>query len=47
MINEQNHIKLVDFGTACFFEPTEGMTEITGTIMYIAPEVLGNKKAYN
>ena len=40
MIDNQDQIKLVDFGTACFFDPKEGMTDMTGTLMYIAPEVL-------
>ena len=47
MIDVEGNIKLIDFGTACEFDPQVGMTDLLGTIMYIAPEVLRNREAYN
>jgi len=37
------HIKLVDFGNAEDFKPEETMTEVLGSLFYIAPEVLDRK----
>lgn len=35
------HIKVIDFGEAVVAGPTEKLTEITGTMAYMAPDVLG------
>ncbi|CAB9505557.1 MAP kinase-activated protein kinase 2 (Fragment) [Seminavis robusta] len=36
-----NHIKLIDFGEAIVSKPTIKLTELAGTMSYMAPEVLG------
>jgi calcium-dependent protein kinase len=40
-------IKMTDFGFACFFKPGEGKTEILGSPLYMAPEIIANEKPYN
>ena len=35
------HLKLIDFGTSCFFVESQQLTKVLGTPYYIAPEVLG------
>jgi len=44
---EDLKIKLTDFGFACFFHPGEGKKEILGSPLYMAPEVVANKGAYD
>jgi len=34
------HIKLIDFGTSCFYEDNQVLKKVLGTPFYIAPEVL-------
>ena len=41
-----SHIKLVDFGFAVSFDPTKGMKDVLGTPLFIAPEIISEKK-YN
>ena len=44
MLNENElDLKLIDFGTACQFNPLVGMTRIVGTVIYMAPELLMNE----
>jgi calcium-dependent protein kinase len=40
---KQNIIKIIDWGTARFFEKNKKMNRISGTPYYIAPEVLNEK----
>ena len=47
MIDKDLNIKLIDFGTACKFNPEEGMQHVIGTLMYMAPEVLKKESVYN
>lgn len=46
VIQEGNHIKVIDFGTAQEFNPEDGMSKILGTPFYMAPEVF-NRKRYS
>ena len=39
---ENLNIKLIDFGTSCFYDAAQPMRQKLGTPYYIAPEVLGN-----
>lgn len=47
MLDADYNAKVIDFGTACEFNPEEGMIDTVGTIMYMAPEILSRKGAYN
>jgi serine/threonine protein kinase len=40
-------VKLTDFGFATFFNPIRGKTEVLGSPLYMAPEIIENKKPYN
>ena len=40
---KNNIIKIIDWGTARFFEKTKKMNKVSGTPYYIAPEVLFEK----
>ena len=33
-------IKITDFGFACFFDPTEGLRDVLGSPLYMAPEIM-------
>lgn len=37
---EEVHIKLIDFGTSCFYGDNQRLKKVLGTPFYIAPEVL-------
>jgi serine/threonine protein kinase len=39
-------IKISDFGFSCFFDPKEGLDLVLGSPLYMAPEIILNKK-YN
>lgn len=39
---ENLHIKLIDFGTSCFYDASQPLRQKLGTPYYIAPEVLGS-----
>ena len=47
IVDKECQIKLVDFGNSVLFDPEKGITDIEGTILYIAPEVLSQKANYN
>ena len=40
MIETNLQVKLIDFGTACQYNPEEGMKKTVGTYLYMAPEVV-------
>ena len=40
-----NQIKLIDFGTASFFQKGKNLKDFHGTAYYVAPEVI--RKNYN
>lgn len=44
---DDDNIKVIDFGSACFFEPGEVLTDKVGTSYYIAPEVAEASPRYN
>ena len=44
-VNNKFEIKIIDFGTATMFEPSQPLTKFIGTSYYIAPEVI--KENYN
>ena len=33
-------IKITDFGFACFYDPHEGLKEVLGSPLYMAPEIV-------
>ena len=37
-------VKLIDFGIACKFDPSIGMSSTVGTMVYMAPEMLQREK---
>ena len=39
-------IKISDFGFSCFFDPKKGLDLVLGSPLYMAPEIILNKK-YN
>ena len=39
-------IKITDFGFACFFNPKEGLHDVLGSPLYMAPEII-KEKSYN
>jgi serine/threonine protein kinase len=39
-------IKITDFGFACFFQPGKGLTDVLGSPLYMAPEII-NEQPYN
>ena len=47
LINDEDVIKVIDFGTAGLVDPTKGITGLKGTSYYVAPEVLDEAKSYN
>lgn len=44
LIDEEGHIKLVDFGLAKLVKPRKRTGTICGTLQYMAPEILDGKK---
>lgn len=40
---ETNHLKIIDFGVSCSFEPGQLLTTATGTPYYVSPQVLAGK----
>lgn len=44
ILNEQFHVKLIDFGSAAFMEPGKLFGTFCGTIEYASPEVLSGNK---
>ena len=38
-------VKLIDFGTACAYDPREGMNKVAGTIMFMSPEMMIRDRA--
>lgn len=34
------NIKITDFGFACFYDPKEGLKEVLGSPLYMAPEIV-------
>jgi len=34
------NIKITDFGFACFFNPAEGLMDVLGSPLYMAPEII-------
>ncbi|KAB7505125.1 PAS domain-containing serine/threonine-protein kinase [Armadillidium nasatum] len=47
IINQNFHIKLIDFGSASKFKEGKLFHQFAGTIEYCSPEVLSGKKEYN
>jgi len=47
LINDQDVIKVIDFGTAGLVDPKNGISGLKGTSYYVAPEVLDEAKSYN
>jgi serine/threonine protein kinase len=47
MLEENLQVKIIDFGTACQFNPGVGMKKTVGTYLYMAPEVIVTEKTYN
>ena len=47
LINDQDVIKVIDFGTAGLVDPKNGISGLKGTSYYVAPEVLDESKTYN
>ncbi len=44
ILNEHFHLKVIDFGSAAFFEPGRLFSTFCGTLEFCSPEVLlGNK----
>ena len=41
------NLKITDFGFACFFDPKEGLKEVLGSPLYMAPEIIQEKKYDN
>lgn len=39
----QFNIKITDFGFACFFDPKEGLSDVLGSPLYMAPEIVQEK----
>ena len=39
---DDDHLKLIDFGFAKFWDRSRNMTQACGSTHYVAPEVLGN-----
>jgi serine/threonine protein kinase len=33
-------LKITDFGFACFFNPNQGLKEVLGSPLYMAPEII-------
>ena len=44
--NNENDVivKVTDFGFACQFQPLEGLNQILGSPLYMAPEIVLGKK---
>lgn len=42
-VNNLN-VKITDFGFACFFNPKEGLMDVLGSPLYMAPEIIQEKK---
>eukprot|EP00095_Tigriopus_kingsejongensis_P007992 maker-scaffold269_size230758-snap-gene-0.25 protein:Tk07992 transcript:maker-scaffold269_size230758-snap-gene-0.25-mRNA-1 annotation:"GF12888" len=40
IIDEKFHLKLIDFGSACAFEPGQRFTTFCGTVEYCSPDIL-------
>ena len=34
------NIKITDFGFACFYDPKEGLNDVLGSPLYMAPEIV-------
>lgn len=47
LIDEQNRVKIIDFGTAGRVDPKKGIIGLKGTSYYVAPEVIDEKYAYD
>ena len=41
---DNDQIKIIDFGTAQEFDPDEKMSQLFGTAYYIAPEIVNSQK---
>jgi serine/threonine protein kinase len=39
LINDQNKIKIIDFGAASVVNPAKGLKGKSGTLYYLAPEI--------
>jgi serine/threonine protein kinase len=44
LIDENLRVTLIDFGASCKFEPLKPMKKFTGTVPYMAPEIIYNKE---
>jgi len=40
-------VKLTDFGFSCFFQPGEGQTQVLGSPLYMAPEIIESRNPYD
>mmetsp|Transcript_26555 Transcript_26555/g.47699 ORF Transcript_26555/g.47699 Transcript_26555/m.47699 type:complete len:411 (-) Transcript_26555:1273-2505(-) len=43
---QDNNLKVIDFGSACFIEPGQYLTDKVGTSYYVAPEVAQSSPCY-
>ena len=48
LIEKQSlQVKLIDFGYAFLFDSRQEMVQLAGTFMYMAPEIMSQKKPYD
>ena len=40
-------VKLTDFGFSCFFKPGQGETQVLGSPLYMAPEIIESMNPYD
>jgi serine/threonine protein kinase len=37
---DELNLKITDFGFACFFNPEDGLNDVLGSPLYMAPEIV-------
>jgi len=47
LINNENKIKIIDFGAANEVNPVEGLRGKSGTLFYLAPEIAAKNEFYD
>jgi serine/threonine-protein kinase ULK/ATG1 len=38
------NVKVTDFGFACFYDPKQGLSDVLGSPLYMAPEIVEERK---